>query len=284
MKRRCVLNKIMPKQLEVVSIFSGAGHFAASAWPEQKNITQGGQIVAPAPVVPAKTQPAATVKANVTNIQPQVVVISPDDGATFYGGQTCDIHWMTMGIPAGSKMKIEFVRSDGTKLTLGDNLSIPGDFQWKINEPAFLTKQVPYGYGGTYYFPQNTQGKIKLTTSSEGKTYENERSISILMPGLKITNPKQGDTWHVGQTYTVTWQNIGPPLPKVYLVIGAGSGYASIPSYTTNGANTGSASINLPASALFPNWTGSYWVSVQSNATSFPEMYIYDSVTINMMK
>ena len=240
--------------------------------------------MAPAPVAPAKEQPVATVKANITNIQPQVVVTSPDNGATFYGGQTCDIHWMTMGIPAGSKMKIEFVRSDGTKLTLGDNLSIPGDLQWKINEPAFLKQKSTNPnnpYGGN---PYNTQGKIKLTTSSEGKTYENERSISILMPGLKIMNPKAGDTWHVGQTYTVTWQNIGPPLPKVYIMIGAGSGYASIPSYTTNGANTGSATINLPASALFANWTGSYWVNVQSDATSFPEMYIYDSVTINMMK
>lgn len=260
--------------------------FAASAWPAEQKSSPGRQIItSPALVAPAKEQPAEVQKANITNIQPQVVVTSPDDGATFYGGQTCDIHWMTMGIPAGSKMKIEFVRSDGTKLTLGDNLSIPGDFQWKINEPAFLKHQTANTYDPSYGGnPYNTQGKIKLTTSSEGKTYENERSISLLMPGLKIMNPKQGDTWHVGQTYTVTWQNIGPPLPKVYLVIGAGSGYASIPSYTTNGANTGSASINLLASALFPNWTGSYWVNVQSNATSFPEMYIYDSVTINMMK
>lgn len=103
------------------------------------------------------------------------------------------------------------------------------------------------------------------------------------MPGLKITNPKAGDTWHVGQTYTVTWQNIGPPIPKVDIMIGAGSGYASLPSYTTKVTNTGSASITLPASALFENTT-SYWFSVQSSAIAFPEKYIYDKITINMMK
>ena len=255
--------------------------FVSYAWAEQKDNTTGRQIISPATATPAKVKPAMTAN---TNIQPQVVVASPDDRATFYGGQTCDIKWMTIGIPAASKMKIEFIRSDATKLTLGDNLSIPGNFQWKINEQAFLKKQVSNGYGGSYYLPQNTQGKIKLTASSEGKTYENERSISILMPGLKITNPKAADTWHIGQTYTVTWQNIGPPLSKVDIMIGAGSGYASIPSYTTNGANTGSASITLPASALFANWTGTYWLSVQSSLISFPESYIHDIVTINMMK
>jgi hypothetical protein len=73
------------------------------------------------------------------------------------------------------------------------------------------------------------------------------------------------------------------PLPKVDIMIGAGSGYASLPSYTTQVANTGSASITLPASALFENWTG-YWLSVQTSAISFPENYIHDKVTIQMMK
>jgi hypothetical protein len=259
--------------------------FAASAWPEQRNITQGGQITAPVTVAPAKVQPAATMKANVTNIQPQVVVASPEEGVIFYGGQTCDIKWMAIGIPAGSKMKIEFIRSDSTKQTLGDNLSIPGNFSWTINEQAFLKKQITNPYGGPpSYLPQNTQGKIKLTVSDGGKTYENERSVSILIPGLKITNPKAGDTWHVGHTYTVTWQNIGPPIPKVDIMIGAGSGYASIPSFITKVTNTGSKSITLPASVLFENWTGSYWLSVQSSGSLFPENYIYDKITINIMK
>jgi len=57
-----------------------------------------------------------------------------------------------------------------------------------------------------------------------------------------------------------------------------------MPSYIINVANTGSASIILPTSALFENWTGSYWLSVQSSLISFPESYIHDIVTINMMK
>jgi len=258
----------------------------ASVWPEEKKIgAPGRQITSPAVEGPAKAQPATPMKAN-KNIQPQVVVVSPDEGATFYGGQTCDIRWMTIAIPADSKMKIEFIRSDGTKLTpLGDNLSSPGKFSWEITEQAFLKKQIANPYGGLpSYIPQNTQGKLKLTASSGGKTYENQRSISILMPGLKIMSPKKGDIWHVGNTYAVTWQNIGPPLPKVDIMIGAGAGYASLPSYTTQVTNTGSASITLPASALFENWTGNYWLSVQTSTTSFPERYINDNVTIQMMK
>jgi hypothetical protein len=268
-----------------VTFFCLSFVFAVSAWPaEQKNINPGRQIISPAAVAPAKAQPAAPLKAN-TNVQPQIVVASPDEGATFYGGQICDIKWMTIGIPAGAKMKIEFIRSDATKLTLGDNLSIPGNFSWTINEQAFLKKQITNPYGGPpSYLPQNTQGKIKLTTFSEGKTYENERSISILIPGLKITNPKAGDTWHVGQTYNVTWQNIGPPVPKIDIMIGAGSGYASIPSFITKLTNTGSASITIPASALFDNWKSSYWLSVQSPGSLFPENYIYEKITINLMK
>ena len=258
--------------------------FAALAWAEQKNTSPGRQITLPAAIVPAKAQPAAVQKVN-TNVQPQIVVASPDEGATFYGGQTCDIKWMTIGIPAGFKMKIEFIRSDSTKLTLGDNLSIPGNFSWTINEQAFLKKQITNPYGGPpNYLPQNTQGKIKLTALSEGKTYENERSVSILIPGLKITNPKAGDMLHVGQTYTLTWQNIGPPIPKVDIMIGAGSGYASIPSFITKVTNTGSASITIPSNALFDNWNGSYWLSVQSSGSSFPENYMYEKITINMMK
>ena len=169
--------------------------FAASAWPaEQKNITPGRQITSPATAVPVKTQPAATVKAN-TNVQPQIVFVSPNEGSTFWGGQTCNIQWTAVGIPAGSKMKIEFIRSGISTMILGMNLSIPGNFQWKINEQAFL--EPPFYSGGQLH--PNVQGKLKLTTSVEGKTYESERPVSISLPGLKITNPKSGDILQVGK-------------------------------------------------------------------------------------
>jgi len=273
-----------PIMFFVIFLCSWLG-IVASVWPEeQKRVAPGRQITVPALEAPSKAQPPTPMKANM-NVQPQVVVASPDEEATFYGGETCDIRWMTLAIPAGSKLKIEFIRSDATKQTLGDNLSSPGNFPWKINEEAFLKKQIANPYGGMpSYLPQDTQGKLKLTASSEGKTYENERSISLLMPGLKIMSPKAGDILHVGNTYTVTWQNIGPPLPKVDIMIGAGAGLGSLPSYTTQVTNTGSASITVPASALFENWTGSYWLSVQSSAVPFPECYIHDKVYFQMMK
>ena len=253
--------------------------FAASAWAEQKSVPSRQQITSPAAVAPAKAQSAVQVN---TNIQPQVVFASPDEGATFWGGQTCNIQWTTIGIPAGSKMKIEFLRSGLSTMVLGSNLSIPGNLQWKINEQAFL--EPPYNYNGKLH--NNIQGKLKLTTSTEGKTYESERPVSISLPGLKITNPKSGDILQIGKPYTVTWQYTGPPLPEVLIIIGAGTSYAARESYRTTVANTGSTSINIPESALFDNWKSGYWLKVVSAAEgeTFPIKYINDIIGINIIK
>lgn len=255
--------------------------FAASARAEQKNIFPGRQITSPAPAASAKTQPAATVKAN-TNVQPQIVFVSPNEGATFWGGQTCNIQWTTIGIPAGSKMKIEFLRSGLSTMILGSNLSIPGNLQWKINEQAFL--EPPFNYNGKLH--NNIQGKLKLTTIIEGKTYENEKSVSISLPGLKITNPKSGDILQIGKPYTVAWQYTGPPLPEVLIIIGAGVDIAAKESYRTKVANTGSTSITIPESALFNNWKYDYWLKVVSAAEgeTFPRKYINDLIGVNIIK
>lgn len=272
-----------PVMFLVIFLCSWLG-IVAPVWPEeQKSIAPGRQITSPTVGGPAKAQPATTLKA-IKNLAPQVVVFSPGEGETWYGGETRDIQWKTLAIPGGSKIKIEFIRSDATKLPLGDNLPSSGKFSWKITEQAFLTKQVANPYGGMpSYIPLNTEGKLKLTASYEGKTSEGERSISLVIPGLKITSPKQGDVWHVGKTYAVTWQNIGPPLSTVNILIGSGGGFSFRPLYSTNLANTGSASITVPASPLLEDTTN-FKLSVQSSATYFPENYIHDKVQIKIMK
>lgn len=263
-----------------VAAFCFCLFFTALAWAEQKNISPGRQITSPAPVAPAKAQPAASLKAN-TNVQPQIVFVSPNEGATFWGGQTCNIQWTTIGIPAGSKMKIEFIRSGLSTMIFGSNLSIPGNLQWKINEQAFREGAF---YDGKLH--NNIQGKLKLTTIIEGKTYESERSVSISLPGLKITNPKSKDILQIGKPYTVAWQYAGPSLPEVMIIIGAGVDIAAMESYRTKVANTGSASVTIPESALFNNWKYDYWLKVVSAAEgeTFPRKYIYDVIGINIIK
>jgi len=271
-----------PVMFLVIFLCSWLG-IVAPVWPEeQKSIAPGRQITSPTVGGPAKAQPATTLKA-IKNLVPQVVVFSPAEGETWYGGETRDIQWKTLAIPGGSKIKIEFIRSDATKLPLGDNLPSSGKFSWKITEQAFLTKQVANPYGGMpSYIHQNTQGKLKLTASYEGKTSEGERSISLVIPGLKITSPKQGDVWYAGKTYAVAWQNIGSPLSTVDIWLGTSGGF-SFPLYTTHMANTGSASITVPASPLLEDTTN-FKLSVQSSATYFPENYIHDKVQIKIMK
>lgn len=265
-----------------VTFFCLSFVFAVSAWPsEQKNINPGRQITLPVPAAPVKAQPAATLKAN-TNVQPQIVFVSPNEGVTFWGGQTCNIQWTAIGIPAGSKMKIEFIRSGLSTVILGMNLSIPGNFQWKINENVF--REPPFYSGGQLH--SNIQGKLKLTTSIEGKTYESERPVSISLPGLKITNPKSGDILQVGKPYTVAWQYTGPPLPEVLIITGAGVDIAAKESYKIKVANTGSTNITIPESALFDNWKSGYWLKVVSAAEgeAFPRKYIKDVIGINIIK
>ena len=179
-------------------------------------------------------------------------------------------------------MKIEFIRPSLSTMILGSNLSIPGNLQWKINEQEFL--EPPFNYNGKLH--NNIQGKLKLTTSMEGKTYESERPVSISLPGLKITNPKSGDILQIAKPYNVTWQYTGPPLPEVLIIIGAGTSYAARESYRTTVANTGSTSITIPESALFDNWKSGYWLKVVSAAEgeTLSGKYIYDVIGVNIIK
>jgi len=255
---------------------------AVSAWPaEQKDITTGRPGALPAPAAPSKAQPAAVQKVN-ANVQPQIVFVGPSEGTTFWIGQTCNIQWTAIGIPAGTKMNIEFIRPSLSTLILGSNLSIPGNLQWKIDEQAFL--EPPYNYGGKLH--HNIQGKLKLRASAEGKTYESERSVSISLPGLKITNPKPGDILQVGKSYPVSWQYTGPSLPQVHIIIGSGSSYAAMESYRTTVPNTGSASITIPESVFSEDWKSGYWLQVVSAAESetLSGKYINDRIGVNIIK
>ncbi len=179
-------------------------------------------------------------------------------------------------------MKIEFIRSGLSTVILGMNLPGQGNFQWKINENVF--REPPFYSGGQLH--NNIQGKLKLTTSVEGKTYESEKPVSISLPGIKITNPKSGDILQIGKPYTVAWQYTGPPLPEVHIIIGAGVSYAARESYKITVANTGSTSITIPESALFDNWKSGYWLKVVSAAEgeAFPMKYIKGVLGINIIK
>jgi hypothetical protein len=217
------------------------------------------------------------------DIPPQVVIINPVDGDTWYGGETRDIQWNTIAIPESFKIKIRFVLPGKGEYFIADNLPRSGKFSWQINGLTFQSKQVATGYGGTKTVLSDTAGKLKLIAYDGGKTYEKEVPLSLVIPRLKITSPKNGDTWYVGKTYPVTWQSTGPAPWPMQINIEAGGGFSAMFLSSTNTANTGAANITVPTSPILDSTTN-FRLVVLSTLASFPGTYYNDEVSIKVMK
>lgn len=250
----------------------------AAAWPaETKSTAPSKQITAPTAAGPAKVTQA------IKDIAPQVIIMNPAEGDTWYGSETRDIQWNTIAVPEGFKVKIRFVRSDKAEYVIADNLPRSGKFSWKIDAWAFQSKQVATGYGGSMPVPIDTAGKLRLTASDGAKKYEAEVSLSLVIPKLKITSPKNGDTWYVGKTYPVTWQSTGPAPWPIQINIEAGGGFSAMFLSSTNTANTGAANITVPTSPILDSITN-FRLVVLTTLASFPGTYYNDEISIKVMK
>lgn len=242
------------------------------AWTaDSRTVVPGQKIPAPPTAETQKVKPAAS------QVLPQIIVVSPNDGETWYGGETHDIQWTTFAIPETSRIRIEFVRSDTLKSIIADNLPRSGKFSWNIGQAYFSSTTVSGWLGSTHNVPVDTKGTLRITTSAEGKTYGAERSVSLIVRRIKITSPNAGAVWQAGKTYAITWQNIGPAVPNVRIQIE--TGWAPPLVYKLV-ANTGSASITLPAADSTHDY--SLWVSADGG--NFPENFIRDKVVIKITK
>jgi hypothetical protein len=250
----------------------------AAAWPvETKSTAPSKQIAAPPAAGPAKVTQA------IKDVAPQVIIINPVDGDTWYGGETRDIQWNTIAIPEGFKIKIRFVLPGKGEYFIADNLPRSGKFSWKLDGWAFQSEQVATGYGGTKTVLSDTTAKLKLIAYDGGKTYEREIPLSLVIPRLKITSPKNGDTWYVGKTYPVKWQSTGPALSPVQINIEAGGGFGAKFLYSTNMGNMGATNITVPTSPILDNTTN-FRLIILSTMASFPGTYYNDEVSIKVMK
>ncbi len=256
-----------------ICLFACLGVTAAAWSVETKSSVQSKQITAPAAGAPVMTQA-------IKDVPPQVIIVTPVEGDTWYASETRDIQWKTIAIPEGFKIKIRFVRSDKSEYLIADNLPRSGKFSWKIDGGAFQSKQGPTGFYGSLSVPVDTTGKLTLTASDGATKYEGEVSLSLVIPKVKITSPKNGDTWHVGKTYLVAWQTTGPALSPVQINIVAGGGFSVNFLYSTNMSNTGHTYITVPASPILDNTTDFHLV-ILSSIASFP---YNDEVAIKVMK
>ncbi len=196
-----------------------------------------------------------------------VDVVSPGQGTTWYVGETHNITWKPSMLPDNTKMTIEHIRSaDSKKVKLADNVSNSGSYAWKITS-APLSQQTQQGAFGQHTNFLDTKGTVRITAVADGRTYTAERPIILASPKIRITNPKPGDTWQVGKTYTVTWEKEGTTASTATLEIGAGGLF--IPSFIIQTPNSGSATITLPSSVLFQGWTADYALKLNADVEGF---------------
>jgi hypothetical protein len=213
-------------------------------------------------------------------VNPAVEVVSPGQGATWYAGETRSITWKPSMLPDNAKVTIEMIRSsDSKKVKLADSLSNSGAYPWKITG-ALLSQETQQGALSAHTIYYDTKGTLRLTAVADGRTYTAEKPITLAPPRIRITNPKEGDTWYVGKTYTVTWEKEGPSSSTATLEIGAGGLF--IPSLYMQTPNSGSVSITLPPTVLFPNWTMGYAIKLFADVEGFGS--VGSSVSLNIVK
>lgn len=76
--------------------------------------------------------------------------------------------------------------------------------------------------------------KIKIENVSNTSDYAISQTFSILKPQpIKITYPKAGTIWYVGQTYTITWDNNETNTFKVYISSDFGATWYSLSTYVS---------------------------------------------------
>ncbi len=234
--------------------------------------------VAPArPVTPKESTTAKPTVQQSATVLPQINIVSPAEATSWYMGETHDIGWIAI-LPGTVKVAIELVLPGGKKQKLAEVPPSPNKYTWNITASSFASQDVQ-GALGVHKVYFDTNATLRLSAVHEGKTYASERDVKLLVPKIKITSPNEGAVWNVGKTYTVTWKKEGPLASTVNIFIGGGGIF--IPSFTMQTGNTGSASLTLPASALFQNWPNKYLLKVETElATS--QFGAGDSVVIDL--
>jgi len=119
-----------------------------------------------------------------------ITIASPSSGDTWSKGGTYSISWSSEN--AGGYVKIELYKSGSFVSTITSSTYNDESYSWSI--PSSL-------YASSYYH-------IRITSTSYSSIYTSSGYFSIEdEPSLTITSPSSGDTWYMGETYTVSWSS-----------------------------------------------------------------------------
>lgn len=131
-----------------------------------------------------------------------LTVTFPNGGESFRAGTPMRINWQYRGSNIGDKVKIEYVKSDGSA--------------------GFIALSAPIGTNGygsyTHNIPSNFLPgdgfKIRVTSiadSSATDTSDNNSSIAPPLATISVSSPVDKDSWQAGKTGTIKWNYTGDP-------------------------------------------------------------------------
>jgi len=127
--------------------------------------------------------------------QPSITITSPNGGETLTAGQQITVRWNSYNLnhPVG----ITLVGQNNTQFFLGN---------WVASSIGSETVTIPATVQAGNY-------KINISTPPESSsgaedTSDNYFTISSsTQPSITVTSPNGGETWKVGETHNITWQD-----------------------------------------------------------------------------
>ena len=134
-----------------------------------------------------------------TITKPIVGVTVPNDGQTWYVGESKSIQWS--GLTGVERIKIEFSADGGLTYSTIVNSTPNTDFYyWNI----------------PYDTPPSDNCLIRISAvGDESVSHVTEQPFTIAKPTISLSAPNGGENWYLGQTRKISWTNTGASDSKI---------------------------------------------------------------------
>ncbi|MCP4152125.1 MAG: hypothetical protein GY757_30570, partial [bacterium] len=132
------------------------------------------------------------------DLPPYITVLSPNGGEDWYPGETTTITWDYYAFTASEPIRLVLMKG-GTRVgTIAENLQISTrSYQWTVGDYDGGTA----GPGDDY--------RIRIETMVSDYPDQSDSDFTILSPAIILQAPNGGESWHLDETETITWNYYG---------------------------------------------------------------------------